>query len=1029
MSLAELCVRRPVFATMLVMFLVVLGGFSFFGLGVDLFPKADIPTVFIQVQLLGASPEEVTSQIVLPLEERISSVSGLDEMEAMVTEGNARITCRFVLERNIDAAAQDVREKVAIAMKDLPPNVDPPVIAKADPDSDPVLTVSIGGQRPLRDLTEITDKQIKRALQTVDGVASIDLVGGQAREIHVLLDAEKLNAHGITANDVAKLLQSENVETPGGRLFQGPSELGVRTLGRLDAVGQFQNLIVATVQNNPVKISDIGQVQDTFEERRSFALLDGTPAVTLMITRQVGTSTVKVVDDVRRKLGQIQATLPSGLSIQFVSDQSVFIRASVDALQEHLLMGGLLASLVIFLFIRNWRAVIVSSIAIPTSIIATFTVMKIFDFSLNNMTLLALTLAVGIVIDDAIVVLENIFRHLEEFKENPIEAAIKGTKEISLAVMATTLSLVIIFVPIAFMTGYAKRYLNAFGWTMTAAIMVSLLVSFTLTPMLSARVLRREGGGGSLSKETRLFTFIERHYERLLRWSLAHPWTIVAVSVGVFLCVIPLNNVVGREFIPADDQSEFVIHTDLPEGISIEEALRVGQETEEQIRKVPGVSHVLSSTSGRMQHVHFTVELEDLDKRSMTNVQVANATRRVMDQIPRIRYKISFPSALGGGDSFGFPIQVQVLGPELEKVGPLAQRAADEIRGIPGILTAEPSLLLSTPELRINIDRDRAADLGVRTSDVAAAVRLLMSGEDEITTYREAGEQYKVKVLIKDEQRRDRDIISRFIVPSSRLGSVRLDNVAQITRGAGPARISRFNRQFSTPIFVSNSEAKPMNEAIKDTTEALAHIGLPAGYSYRFTGSVKALDETTRNLILAFLLATIFMYMVLAAQFESFKHPFIIMLALPLSVPFALLSLYLTGRTLNLWSALGVLLLLGIVKKNAILQVDYTNHLRRQGLELREAILQADRARLRPILMTTFSIIAGLIPTALGRGAGSTQRSAIAVTIIGGQMLCLLLTLILTPVSYELLDRLTSKRKRVDEKAWAGELAGEIEGS
>jgi HAE1 family hydrophobic/amphiphilic exporter-1 len=1029
MSLAELCVRRPVFATMLVMFLVVLGGFSFFGLGVDLFPKADIPTVNVMVLLPGASPEEVTSQIVLPLEERISSVSGLDELEAMVNEGSARITCRFVLERNIEAAAQDVREKVAIAMKELPPNVEPPVIAKADPDSDPVLTVSIGGQRPLRDITEIADKQIKRVLQTVDGVASIDLVGGQSREIHVVLDAEKLNAHRLTANDVAKLLQSENVETPGGRLFQGPSELAVRTMGRLDAVRQFENLVVATVQNNPVKISDIGQVEDTVEEKRTFALLDGKPAVTLMITRQVGTSTVKVVDDVRRKLAQIQPTLPPGLTVQFVSDQSVFIRASVDALQEHLLLGGLLASLVIFLFIRNWRAVIVSSIAIPTSIIATFTVMKIFDFSLNNMTLLALTLAVGIVIDDAIVVLENIFRHLEEFKENPIEAAIKGTKEISLAVMATTLSLVIIFVPIAFMTGYAKRYLNAFGWTMTAAILVSMLVSFTLTPMLSARVLRREGGGASLSKETRLFTFIERHYERLLRWSLAHPWTIVTVSVLVFLCVIPLNRVVGRDFIPADDQGEFVIHADLPEGVSIEEVMRIGRETEAKLRQVPAVSHVLCSTMGRMQHIHFTVELDDLDKRSLTNVQVANSMRHIMEQIPRVRYKISFPSALGGGDSFGFPIQVQILGPELEKVGTLAQRASDEIRNIPGILTAEPSLLLSSPELRVNIDRDRAADLGVRISDAASAVRLLMSGEDQITTYREAGEQYRVKVVLKEQQRRDRDIMSRFIVPSGRLGVVRLDNIAQITRGASPARITRFNRQFSTPIFVSNSESLPMNEAVKNAGEAMARVGVPAGYTYRFVGSVKALDETTQNLILAFLLATIFMYMVLAAQFESFKHPFIIMLALPLSVPFALLSLYMTGRTLNLWSALGVLLLLGIVKKNAILQVDYTNHLRRQGVELREAILQADRARLRPILMTTFSIIAGLIPTALGKGAGSTQRSAIAVTIIGGQMLCLLLTLILTPVSYELLDRLTSKRAAARGKAWAGEIEGSLEGS
>jgi HAE1 family hydrophobic/amphiphilic exporter-1 len=1000
------------------MFLVVLGVFSFLDLGVDLFPKADPPIVNVRIQLPGASPAEMTSQVVLPVEEQLSGVSGLDEMEIMVMDGVARVTCRFVLDRAMEDAAQDVREKMALAMGKLPPNVEPPVITKADPESDPIITLVVGGPRSLREITEITDKQIKRALQTVDGVAAIDIVGGRDREIQILLDAEKLNSHRITVNQVAAALQSENIEAPGGRLFQGAEELAVRTMGRFDVVREFSDLIVSSANGAPIKVSDLGHVEDTYKEPRSFARLDGRPAVTLQIRRQAGTNTVQVVDAVRGKLENLRAILPADLTIDVVSDQSLFIRASIDALQEHLLVGSLLASLIILLFIRNWRAVLISSLAIPASIIATFTLMRVAGFTLNNMTLLALTLAVGIVIDDAIVVLENIFRHLEEFNRSPMQAAIEGTKEVALAVTATTLSLVVIFVPIAFMTGYAQRYLNSFGWTMTCAIMVSLLVSFTLTPMLGARFLRRDAGEVKLSKQTAFFTWIERRYERMLNWSLDHPWVIVGLSALVFASTFPLNRMVGRDFIPNDDQGEFTIHVDLPEGLSLQGLTAFVDEIEPKLRTLPELDHLLTQSSDRLNHVHFTPNLIDLDKRTVSSQEAAAVARKIFEQVPRARQKIAFPSALGGGESLGFPIQVQLLGPELDKLGELARRAGDEIRALPGIVSSEPSFFFANPELRVTLDRARAAELGVRASDVAGAVRLMMSGEDEISTYREAGEQYPVKIMLDEKQRGDREILSRMMVPSSKLEQVRVDNVADVTRGLGPSRISRFNRQYNVPIYVANAPDKPMSEAISDITQVMRNLNLPPGYRFFFGGNVKALDETTKNLIMAFLLAVVFMYMVLAAQFESFTHPFIILLALPLSVPFALLSLYLTGRTLNLWSTLGVLLLLGIVKKNAILQVDYTNHLRAEGIPLREAILQADRARLRPILMTTFAIIAGLIPTAFGKGAGSAQRSAIAVTIIGGQLFCLLLTLLLTPVAYELLDRWSPKAMRGRQWSW-----------
>jgi HAE1 family hydrophobic/amphiphilic exporter-1 len=1027
MTLAEVCVRRPVFATMLVLFLVVLGVFSFMDLGVDLFPKADPPIVSVRIRLPGASPDEMTSQVVLPIEEQLSSISGMDEMEAMVMDGGARIICRFVLDRKMEDAAQDVREKMALAMGRLPPNVEPPVIVKADPESDPIITLVIGGPRSLREITEIADKQIKRNLQTVEGVAAIDILGGRDREIQILLDAEKLNSHRITVNQVAGAMQNENIEAPGGRLYHGTEELAVRTMGRFDVVRQFSDLIVSTTNGAPTKVSDLGRVEDTYKEPRSFARLDGKPAVTMQIRRQSGTNTVMVVDGVRDKLEKLRPTLPSDLTVDVVSDQSQFIRASIAALEEHLLLGSLLASLIILLFIRNWRAVLISALAIPASIIATFTLMRIAGFTLNNMTLLALTLAVGIVIDDAIVVLENIFRHLEEFHRSPMQAAIEGTKEVALAVTATTLSLVVIFVPIAFMTGYAQRYLNSFGWTMTCAILVSLLVSFTLTPMLGARFLRRDPNEVKLSKQTAFFTWIEHRYERMLNWALNHPWVIVGLSVLVFAATFPLNRLVGRDFIPNDDQGEFTIHVDLPEGLSLAGLTKFVDQIEPKLQKLPELDHLLTQSSERLNHVHFVPNLVDLDKRKISTQDAAAAARKIFDEVPQARQKIAFPSALGSGEGLGFPIMVQLLGPELDKLGELSRKAGDEIRALPGIVGSEPSFFFANPELRVTLDRSRAAELGVRTSDVASAVRLMMSGEDEISTYREAGEQYPVKIMLDEKQRSDRDILGRLMVPSSRLEQVRIDNIADISRGLGPSRINRFNRQYNIPIFVANAPDKPLSEAVNDIKGVLDRLNLPPGYRYFFSGNVKALDETTKNLIMAFLLAIVFMYMVLAAQFESFLHPLIILLALPLSVPFALLSLYLTGRTLNLWSTLGVLLLLGIVKKNAILQVDYTNHLRAEGVPLREAILQADRARLRPILMTTFAIIAGLIPTAFGRGAGSAQRSAIAVTIIGGQLFCLLLTLLLTPVAYELLDRWSPKLLRVRQWSWKALFKGASE--
>ncbi|MBL8216865.1 MAG: efflux RND transporter permease subunit [Bryobacterales bacterium] len=1012
MNLSEVCVRRPVFAFMLIFFMVVMGVFSFQDLGLDLFPRTDPATVYVQVRLPGASPEEVASQVVIPLEETISAISGIDDMRAIVNEGSARVMITFVLERDIGGAVEDVREKVSAAMRKLPPNVLPPSVIKADPDSDAIITLAISGQRSQRELTEIADKQVRRALETVDGVGGVDIYGGRNRQINIFMDIDKLNAYGLSAQEVDRAIRTENVETPGGRVIRGPSEVGVRTMGRVESVQDFNNIIIKNVNGAPIRVRDIGYAEDGMAERRSFAYYKGKPAVMMEVRRQVGVNTVRVVEQLLAKLERVKPQLPTGLEIEVVKEQATYIRNSIEALEEHLVLGSLLASVIVFIFIRDWRTVFISSLAIPTSVIATFTLLKWMDFSLNSMTLLGLTLAVGIVIDDAIIVLENIYRYIEDEAMPPMEAAVVATKEISMAVLATTLSLVIVFVPVAFMQGYAKKFLNQFGWTMSVSIIMSMLVAFTLTPTLSARMLKRKG---TVSHGHHTGP-MERMYGGLLNWSLNHRWVVMLICVLTFYSTFYLNGMIGRDWMPQEDQSELSVYSEMPEGSSLALTERTTMNMAKAVEKIPGVRAVVPSTSTMMDRVTMstlTILLDPPDERASI-AEMGTKVREALAPFRQARPRVTFPNVLGGRDTFS-PIRAMLLGPDLHKLVELAKAVNLELMKEPSVVDLRVNLSLSNPELQVDIDRQLASDLGVRVADIAGAVRLMMSGEDQISTFKEGSEQYLVTMRLLDHQRDDPSVLSRLLVPSARQGLIRLDSIAKIERGLGPSRIDRQDRQYSVGVYANVANGYALQEAADATRAAIARVGLPPGYGTRFSGQVQVLEETTKNMILAISLASIFMYMVLAAQFESLVHPFIILLTLPLSIPFALLSLIGTGRTLNLFSALGVLLLLGIVKKNGILQIDYMNRLLNEGRPLREAILEANKVRLRPILMTTFSIVAGLIPTAVGVGAGASQRSAIAITIIGGQMLCLILTLLVVPVAYSMVEEVRAwvTRRRV----------------
>ncbi|MBI4550669.1 MAG: efflux RND transporter permease subunit, partial [Candidatus Latescibacteria bacterium] len=601
MFLADVSIKRPVFATMMILALVVIGVFAFQSLGLDLFPKVDFPTVTITTTLRGTSPEEMETQVTKPIEEAVNTISGIDELRSQTFEGVSQVIVSFVLEKPVDTAAQEVRDRVSRVLARLPQGTDPPVIEKIDPDAAPVMSISVSGPLPLRDLTYLARKRIKEPLESVNGVGAINVVGGREREIHVWLDPDKLTAYGLSVSRVRDALRNQNVEVPGGRVDQGNRELILRTVGRVEAVEGFRSLVVATIKGVPVRITDIATVEDSEQEARSLSRLDGKNSVSLIVQKQSGTNTVDVVKLVRQRLDAVTRQLPDGTKAEIIRDQSRFIEASVHTVEEHLIFGAILASLVVFLFIRDWRSTLIVSLAIPTSIISTFAVMKYLGFTLNNMTLLGLTVSVGIVIDDAIVVLENIFRHIEEKGESPMRAASTATQEIGLAVMATTLSLVIIFLPVAFMTGIVGRFLNSYGLTVAFAVMVSLFVSFTLTPMLSSRFLKIAGhgdvrtNGAHGSKESRFYRVLDRGYTRLLTAALRRRWAVIVASVACIVAIPVVMRFVGFDFFPPDDQDEFQITIKAPEGFSLAQTNHVVQQIETDIRTLPGVTRLLTS--------------------------------------------------------------------------------------------------------------------------------------------------------------------------------------------------------------------------------------------------------------------------------------------------------------------------------------------------------------------------------------------------------------------------------------------------
>ncbi len=1062
--LAEICVKRPVFATMLILSLVVVGLFSFVSLGVDLFPKIDFPTITITVLNPGASPEEIETEITEKVEEAVNSISGIDELRSTSVEGLSQVFVQFILEKNVEVAFNEVQTKVQNVIRDLPETAEQPTVQKLDTDAAPVLRISVAAPTSLREVTEIAKNRIKERIESVSGVGQITIIGGQERQINVWVDPDKMRSYNVTAAEVSNALRLQNIEFPSGRLDEGQKETSVRTMGKIQKPGEFDDVVVATRGTYSVKIKDLGYAEDGSEEIRSEARLNGKPAVTLIVSKQSGQNTVAVAHEIKERLKEITGdkekgiagTLPPGFEVRIIGDNSIFIENSLRAIEEHLILGSILASIVVFLFLWSVRSTFIAALAIPTSIISTFALMYAMGYTLNSITMLALTLMVGIVIDDAIVVLENIYRFVEEKGMEPFQAAIEGTREIGLAVLATTLSLMAVFVPIGFMQGIVGKFMSSFGLTASFAVGISLIVSFTLTPMLAARLIKRkesmqvgeeevpgtkslvpsprdqvsseaveddvhfttrdsEHGPVSDSKHTSWFRHVDRVYTWLLRFSMANRWVIVTLCVLVFLSIVPLFMFVGKNFLPVDDQSQFEVTIRAKEGSSLGATAQVFERAAVEIRKLPGVTDTLVTVGGGQQQVvnsgSIYVKLTAIEDRDLSQEKMMAKTRDLLadkEKFPeelQLRTAVQQVAAFSGGGFRNANVQFLIAGPDLKKLEEFSSKILEKMRTIPDAVDVDSTLISGKPEVRLEVDRDVAADLGVRISDVSQALNTLVAGL-QATTFNEGTEQYEVRVRALNAYRSDVEGLKRLIVPSTKLGLVTLDRLVKVSSGTGPSSIERTNRQRQVTLLANTKpggSATSITAAIDKYVDELGLNKIP-GYRTGYVGQSKELGKSLYYFALAIVLSFVFMYIVLAAQFESFIHPVTILLTLPLSIPFGIVSLLIAGQTVNIFSGLGLLLLFGVVKKNAILQIDHTMNLRSQGMNRYDAIIQANRDRLRPILMTTIALVAGMLPLVWSSGAGSGTNRSIGVLVVGGQSLCLLLTLLAVPVFYSIFD-------------------------
>jgi HAE1 family hydrophobic/amphiphilic exporter-1 len=1029
MGIADFCIRRPVFAVMLIAGLVALGWLSLGRVGIDLFPRVEYPFVAVTTVLEGATPETVETEVTDPIEEKLNTIAGIKTLRSVSSDGLSQIFLEFELEQDVDIKSQEVRDRIALARGDIPVEAEPPVVEKVDPDSQPIMSVLVAGDLPIRDLTAYADDVVKEALQRVPGVGSVELVGGREREVRIWLDVDRLRGFGVSAPQVLAAIAAEHAEVPGGRLEAGGGarEFAVKTKGEVDSVAQFGDLAVAFRDGAPIWLRDVARVEDGMEDERTYAELDGRRGVSLEIRRQSGENTVAVAREVERALDGLRRDAPPGMRLVVARDIAKFIESSIRDVSVDMAIGALLAVLITFLFLIDPRSTAIVAVAIPTSVVATFFAFYVAGFTVNMLTMMALSVSVGLLVDDAIVVIESIHRDIQAGKP-PMQAAADGTRRVALAVLAGTLTIVAVFVPIAFMQGLVGQFFFQYGLTVSFAVMVSWLVSMTLTPMLASRFLGPETAraetarAGPLRRLEALHGRIETVYGRMLAATLRRRWVAVAALLAAVYLGGLLAGQVPNEFMPRTDRSEFTAVADLPLGTGIAETTRVARAIARDIRAIDGVSSVFLTVGAGVQNkvnqAEFYIGLKPKRERDVGQFEVMDRVREVLARHRGAlkSHRLAEIPWVAGGAGAAPPIEQLFQGRDLAELDRLSQELAARMRPLPAFQDVDTTFETGKPELQIHVDRQAAADLGVSVDRLAATVRALVGGVDA-ATYQEGGERYDVRVRLEEGQRDDLARLGLLQVPSARGELIDLAAVARLGIGSGPVEITRMDRARMVAVTGVNGSAVTLGAADAELHRLVDAMDIPAGYGVRTEGMIKTMNESTAAIGFAFAMALLVIYMVLASQFDSFVQPAIMMLCAPLAFIGAFALIWLEGSGLSLFAQIGLVVLMGLVMKNGILLVEYANQFRERGMTAREAMLAAAPLRLRPILMTALAAVFGMIPIALATSDGAEWRRPMGVLVIGGLLSSTFLTLLIVPVVYTLV---------ADAQRWAGGRIGRL---
>ncbi|MEW6050586.1 MAG: efflux RND transporter permease subunit [Candidatus Zixiibacteriota bacterium] len=1021
MTLSEVAIKRPVFTTMMMLALVVLGYTALTSLAVEEMPKVDFPYVTVQTVYPGAAAETIETEVSKRIEDAVNQISGVRNITSRSQEGYSLVFIEFQLEKDVYDAANDVREKVAGIRGDLPEEIEEPVVSQYDPQARPVLSLTVSGSRPAREITELAKNLIKKRLETVTGVGQVLLIGGSEREVLVALNPERMESYDVSVADVQDAIRAANLEVPGGRVDEKSREYLVRIMGRIDNVSQFNNVIIKNRQGVQVRLQDIGRAVDTTVEQRSLSRFNDKPAVSLGLSKQSGANVVDLAHEARKVIAELKSEVPPDIKIEVVADDSEFIEESIAEINFNIIFGMLLAVIVLYLFLLDFRPTIIAGLSIPISLIATFTVMKMLGFTVNFMTLLGLSLAVGMLIDDAIVVIENIYRHIDE-GEAAWSAAFTATKEIGLAVMATTFSIVVVFIPVAFMEGIIGRFFYQFGMSVAFAVIISLFVAFTLTPMLSARWLHKHGDAGpgahlesgfwrrfhgALGYWNRAFDWFKPKYHGLLAASLRRRWVVMVVAVLSFAGALGTTLFLGSEFLTESDRGQFAIGVSTPPGSTLQQTSDAIASIERIVRVMPEVTSTyvtIGSGNDPVTEGQILLKLVDRAERKLSAKQMMDSVRALIADIPGIETSVSSGEHGGGSNR---EVEFSVRGEDLDVVRGLARQVQKIVTGVPGTVDIDNSMAEGKPELHVQVDRKAADDLGLNLAAIPMTVRALVEGE-VVTRYKEGNEEYDVRMRLDKPYRASAEDIGRILVESNKDKPdngkllVPLNRVATITKRSEIGQYDRFNRQREVRVNWNVTSGAFTGTTSNLVLAEVAKMQVPPGYIIEPTGMEKIRGESFNAIGKALFLAVIFIYLLLASQYESFFDPFSIMLSLPLSLIGAFLGLL--GSSLSIQSLIGIVLLMGLVTKNAILLIDFVKQQRAKGIPRTEAILMAGPIRLRPILMTTFAMVFGMLPLATGLGPGGEFRAPMARAVIGGVISSTLLTLVVVPVVYTLID-------------------------